>query len=117
MTPLSTFAAAKAFEVDPPEEVELADDPVAVASLPVRVVVLVTLPETASATCARPVETLTLPSVAVTVSVTVALCVLQVQPWPQTPQPPQPASSPSPPGPIQGLPSHGQPVTVTWLAV
>jgi len=116
ITPRSTFVPAPAAEVDP-EPVELADVAVAEAALPVKVVVLVTSPLTASATCARPVETMTLPSVAVTLSVTVVLRVLQVQPWPQSPQPPQPASSPSPPGPIHGLPSHGQPVTVTTLAV
>lgn len=62
-----------------PEPVELADA-VALAALPVRVVVLVTSPLTASATWAKPVDTTTLPSVAVTVCVTVVGRVVQVQP-------------------------------------
>lgn len=70
---------APAPEVDP-EPVELADAVAALAALPVRVVVLVTSPLTASATCARPVDMMTLPSVAVTVRVTVVGRVVQVQP-------------------------------------
>lgn len=90
--------------------VALAVWPLLVAS----VVVLVTLPLTASATAASPVLRVTDPSLAVTVWVTVAVCVIHVQPAPQSPQPPNPAP-PAPP--THGLPSHAHPVTVTLWPV
>lgn len=74
----------------------------------------VTSPLTASATCASPVLTATLPSLRVTVSVTVAVCVDHVQPAPQSPHPPHP-SPPAPP--IHGLPLHAHPVTVKLAPV
>lgn len=67
------------------------------------VVVLVTVPLTASATVASPVL-ITVDPPAIMVLVTVAVCVAHVQPLPQSPQPPQlwPSS------PFHGVPSHQQ---------
>lgn len=104
-TPLSRPPAAGAA----PEVLPVLDAVAPVAE-PVRVVVLVTLPLTASAIPTKPVESTTLPSVSVTVLVTVAECVDHVQPAPQSPQPFQP-SPPVPP--TQGEFSQAHPVTVT----
>lgn len=83
---------------------------VGVAAEPVNVVVLVTLPLTASAMPTTPVEMTTSPPDSVTVCVTVAVRVVHVQPAPQSPQPFHPAP-PAPP--TQGELSQAHPVTVT----